>query len=67
MAAMPVMFPRADKGFTLGKAIALAWVSSDAAKQGGQATVRSAENGEDYPATIHTKAPDDPDSSRPRA
>jgi aminomethyltransferase len=57
----------ADKGYTLGNALALAWVDSDVAAQGGQATVRSAESGEDYAATIYTRAPYDPESSRPRA
>lgn len=57
----------ADRGYTLGKAIALAWVDAAHATQDGEATVHSAESGEDYPATIYTKAPYDPEASRPRS
>jgi aminomethyltransferase len=56
----------ASRGLTLGKALAMGYVSTDVARAGTRATIRSAANGEDYPATIHTKAFYDPDRKRIR-
>jgi aminomethyltransferase len=56
----------AAKGLTLGRALAMGYVASAFAHAGQQVTIRSTANGEDYPATIHTRAFYDPDRRRIR-
>jgi len=53
-----------DRGYTLGKSLAMGYVPRDAAKAGTQVTIRSAATGEDYAGTVHTKAFYDPEMTR---
>lgn len=56
----------AGRGLTLGKALALGYVTTEVAKDGAQATIQAAVSGEDYAGTIHTRAFYDPDLKRIR-
>lgn len=55
-----------DRGFYLGKSLAMGYVGRDHARSGTLVTIRSAANGEDYAGTISTKAFWDPEMARAR-
>jgi aminomethyltransferase len=56
----------ADRGWWLGKSLAMGYLGARAAKAGTQVVVTSATSGESYPATVHTRAFHDPEMARAR-
>jgi aminomethyltransferase len=57
----------ADRGFYLGKSLAMGYVAADAARPGTSVTITSAASGEDYAGTVQTRAFWDPEMTRARA
>ena len=57
----------ADRGFHLGKSLAMGYVEKSVAESDVQVTITSASTGEDYAGTIHTRAFYDPEMTRAKA
>lgn len=57
----------ADRGFHLGKSLAMGYVEKAVAESRAQVTIASATTGEDYAGTIHTRAFYDPEMTRAKA
>ena len=57
----------ADRGFHLGKSLAMGYVEKSVAESGAQVTVTSASTGEDYAGTVHIRAFYDPEMTRAKA
>ena len=57
----------ADRGFHLGKSLAMGYVEKAIAETGASVTIASASSGEDYAGTVHTRAFYDPEMTRAKA
>lgn len=57
----------ADRGFYLGKSLAMGYVETSIAEPGARVTITSSASGEDDGGTVHTRAFYDPEMSRARA
>lgn len=57
----------ADRGFHLGKSLAMGYVEKAVAESRAQVTIASATTGEDYAGTIHTRAFYDPEMTLAKA
>ncbi len=57
----------ADRGFHVGKSLAMGYVEKSVAETGTSVTIASAASGEDYVGIVHTRAFYDPEMSRAKA